>query len=114
MQETLEGWGVASEGGLTVALELEITPELRREGLARELVRVVQDSRKAAGLRVSDRIALGVAAEGAVAAAFAEHRDWIASETLATEVRDGVLGDAAYVQEGTIEDSPVTVSLRPA
>ena len=51
-QEVLEGWGVASDGGVTVALELELTPELRSEGLARELVRVVQDARRTAGLAV--------------------------------------------------------------
>ena len=53
------GLGVASEGDVTVALELEVTPELRREGLARELVRMIQDARKAAGLEVTDRISLG-------------------------------------------------------
>jgi isoleucyl-tRNA synthetase len=114
VQETLEGWGVASEGGVTVALELEITPGLRREGIARELVRLVQDSRKAAGLEVSDRIALGIVATGEVADAFAEHRGSVALETLATETRDGLLEDAAYAQEGAIEGSPVTISLRRA
>jgi isoleucyl-tRNA synthetase len=96
-QETLEGWGVAAEGGITVALELELTPELRREGLARELVRVVQDARKAADLEVSDRIALGVAAEGVIAEALSEHSAWVAGETLAAElVASGI--DDAYRQ----------------
>ena len=53
---------MASEGGITVALDLELDDALRREGLARELVRLVQDARKAAGLDVSDRIELGVEA----------------------------------------------------
>ena len=66
-QEVREGWGVASDGGITVALDLELTEELRREGLARELVRRVQDARKAADLDVSDRIELGVASGGSVA-----------------------------------------------
>jgi len=61
-RETLEGWGVATDEGTTVALELELTPELKREGLAREVVRLVQDARKAAGLDVSDRIVLGLEA----------------------------------------------------
>ena len=52
------GWAVASDGGETVALEITITPELRREGLAREVVRLVQDARKSDGLDVSDRISL--------------------------------------------------------
>ncbi len=112
VQETLEGWGVASDGGITVALELELTAELRREGLARELVRLVQDSRKAAGLEVSDRIELGVAAAGEIADAFSAHRADVAAETLATEVRDEVLADAAYRQDAAIDGQPVTISLR--
>ena len=59
-REVPEGWGVASERELTVALDLEITEELQAEGFARELVRAVQDERKEAGLDVSDRIELGL------------------------------------------------------
>ena len=82
----LEGWGVASDGGLTVALELDVSPELRREGLARELVRIVQDARKAAGLDVSDRIALGIEVDGELAEARDAHAAFIAGETLAREL----------------------------
>ena len=85
-QEVREGWGVASEGGVTVALDLEVSAELRREGLARELVRVIQDARKAAGLDVTDRISLGVETSGEVAAALAEHATVVAGETLATNL----------------------------
>ncbi|HEX5950192.1 MAG TPA: isoleucine--tRNA ligase [Actinomycetota bacterium] len=114
LQETPEGWGVASEGGLTVALELDLTPELRREGLARELVRLVQDARKAADLDVSDRIVLGIDAGGELRDAVAEHRDAVARETLAVEVRDGVLSDAELRQDAEVEGSAVTVTLRRA
>jgi isoleucyl-tRNA synthetase len=114
VQETVEGWGVASEGGLTVALELELTPELRREGLAREVVRLVQDSRRAAGLDVSDRIALGLTASGELAEALAEHRGYVASETLATDLRETDLADASYRLDAEIEGSRVTVALRRA
>ena len=54
--EDVEGWQVASEGSLTVALDVEITPELRLEGLARELVNRIQNLRKASGFEVTDRI----------------------------------------------------------
>jgi isoleucyl-tRNA synthetase len=114
VQETLEGWGVAGEGGITVALELELTPELRREGLAREVVRLVQDARKAAGLEVSDRIALGVAASGDAAAAVAEHRAYLASETLASELLEAEVEGATYRQEGSVDGSAVTITLRRA
>ncbi|HEX9716765.1 MAG TPA: isoleucine--tRNA ligase [Actinomycetota bacterium] len=114
IQETLEGWGVAAEGGLTVALELELTEELRREGLARDLVRLVQDARKAAGLEVTDRIALGVEAGHDIAEALSAFRDYVAAETLATEVADGPIADASFRREGSIDGSPVTITLRPA
>jgi isoleucyl-tRNA synthetase len=113
-QETLEGWGVGSEGGLTVALELELTPQLRREGIARELVRVVQDARKAAGLDVSDRIVLGIESDGVVAEALREHRDHVAGETLASETLEGAVPDAIYAQQAEIDGSDVTVTLRKA
>jgi isoleucyl-tRNA synthetase len=111
-QETLEGWGVATEGGITVALELELTPELRREGLARELVRAIQDARKAAGLDVSDRIALGLSASGNLAEAADEHRAWVSGETLATQISDGEVDGATYRQVTQVEGSELTISLR--
>ncbi len=113
-QETLEGWGVASDGGITVALELAITPELRREGLARELVRVIQDGRKAAGLEVSDRIVLALDLDDDLARAFGSHRDWIAAETLATQVAEGDLAGATYRQRFEIDGVRGALSLRRA
>ena len=87
------GWSVASDGGETVALDLDVTPELRREGLAREVIRLVQDARKADGLEVSDRIVLRWgAADPELAAALTEHGRLIAGEVLATEF--GPLGTA--------------------
>jgi isoleucyl-tRNA synthetase len=109
-----EGWGVASDAGVTVALELEITPELRLEGLARDLVRIAQDARKAAGLDVSDRIVLAIETGGAVADALARHRDLVASETLAIELGEAALVDAVYRTDAEIDGTAVTVSLRPA
>jgi isoleucyl-tRNA synthetase len=80
------GWAVASGGGETVALEIAITPELRREGLAREVVRLVQDARKGDGLDVSDRISLRWStADSELAAALTEHGPLIAAEVLAVD-----------------------------
>ena len=78
-----EGWAVASVGGETLALDLTITPELRRAGLARDVVRLVQEARKGAGLDVSDRIELAWSASGEVAEALREHSATIADEVLA-------------------------------
>nr|WP_196791041.1 isoleucine--tRNA ligase [Motilibacter aurantiacus] len=90
-----EGWAVASEPGLTVALDLELTPELIRAGLAREAVRLVQDARKTSGFEVSDRIALRWQAEGELAAALQEHAETVAAEVLATEYAAGEPAGAA-------------------
>jgi len=106
--------GVAAEGGITVALELELTPELRREGLARELVRVVQDARKAAGLDVSDRIVLGLEAAGEVAEALEAHEGYVREEALVTELVAGPVPDATFRQEAEVEGSAVTLTLRGA
>ena len=114
IQETIAGWGVATEGGLTVALELELTNALRLEGLARELVRLIQDARRVAGLDVSDRIELGVEASGDLARALAEHRDTVAGETLATDLSETVFTDPLYRQEAEVEGSAVTITLRRA
>ncbi len=79
-----EGWAVAREGE-TVALDLEITPELRRAGLAREVVRAVQESRKTSGLDVADRIALEWhAVDAETAQALREHEALVSAEVLAT------------------------------
>src|SRR5207244_4097279 len=84
-QTPRDGWSVAAEAGETVALDLGITPELRRGGLAREVIRLVQDARKADGLDVSDRITLHwSAADPELAAALTEHGALIAGEVLAT------------------------------
>jgi isoleucyl-tRNA synthetase len=80
------GWTVAAERGETVALEVTITAELRREGLAREFVRLVQDARKGDGLGVTDRIALRWSAgDPELSAALHEHGVMVAGEVLAVE-----------------------------
>ncbi len=89
-----EGWAVATEGGETVALDLTLTPELRRAGLAREVVRLVQEARKSSGLQVTDRIALRWSAEGELAEALREHASSVAGEVLATGFEEGLEGAA--------------------
>jgi isoleucyl-tRNA synthetase len=113
-QEVLEGWGVASEGGFTIALELEITPALRTEGLAREIVRLVQDARKAAALDVSDRIVLGIVAGGSLAEAVDVFGSFIAGETLAVELASSGIDDADLRQTAAVDGETVEVSLRRA
>jgi isoleucyl-tRNA synthetase len=112
-QQTTGGWGMASEGGLTVALDLKITPELAKEGLARELVRLIQDARKAAGLDVVDRIELTVEASGSVRDAVAAHRDWIAGEVLATDLEVGnATAESGHHEERELDGHRVAVTIR--
>jgi isoleucyl-tRNA synthetase len=84
-----EGWAVATAGGETVALDLTITAPLRRAGLARDAVRLIQEARKASGLEVSDRIRLVWQAAGETAEALTAHREAIAQEVLAVEFEAG-------------------------
>jgi isoleucyl-tRNA synthetase len=96
------GWSVAREGE-TVALDLRLTPELLRAGLAREVVRLVQDARKSSGYDVSDRVHLAWEASGELAEALREHRDLLAEEVLALRVEEGLaavpLGDGTTRRE---------------
>jgi isoleucyl-tRNA synthetase len=84
--QPLEGYEVEAEAGHAVALQLELDDELRREGLAREIVHAVQNARKAAGLDISDRIALSLGGDDELLAAAREHQLYISSEVLATSV----------------------------
>ena len=93
-----EGWTVASGPGLTVALDLALTPELERAGLVREVVRLVQEARKTSGLDVSDRIELWWTAEGVLAEALREHAEALAGEVLAVRTHTGTAGPGAGIE----------------
>jgi len=89
-QTPLEGWGVASAGGETVALDLAVSDALRSEGYAREAVRLIQEARKTSGLDVSDRIVVRwTTAYADLAAALNEHGAMIAGEVLAVSFGPG-------------------------
>jgi isoleucyl-tRNA synthetase len=81
-----EGYRVEADSGRAVALALELDEELRREGLAREIVHAVQNARKAAGLEVTDRISLTLGGDAELLAAARAHEDYLSGETLATAV----------------------------
>ena len=94
-----EGWSVVNEQGETVALDLTLTPELVRAGLAREVIRFVQETRKASGFEVSDRIALEWVADGDLAQAITESQQLIADEVLATSVTRSEAGGDDFAAE---------------
>ncbi|MDF3297089.1 isoleucine--tRNA ligase [Streptomyces tropicalis] len=109
-----EGWSVASDAGATVALDLEITEELRRAGLARDAIRLIQEARKNSGLDVADRIALRwTSTDPAVTAALGEHTELISEEVLATDFAEGE-ADAGYGEPFTDEGLSLTFRLRRA
>ncbi|WP_407286170.1 isoleucine--tRNA ligase [Streptomyces sp. BP-8] len=90
-----EGWSVASDAGATVALDLEITPELRRAGLARDAIRLIQEARKNSGLDVADRIALRWrSTDDEVRTALTDHTGLISDEVLATDFAPGEPDDS--------------------
>ena len=85
-----EGWAVASDSGATLALDLHVTPELSRAGLAREAIRLIQEARKTSGLNVDDRIELRYeATREDVTAALDEHRALLVEEVLAVRFWPG-------------------------
>jgi len=94
-----------------VQLDKTITPELRREGLAREVVRYVQSARKAAGLNIDDRIELSLTTTGELADAIAEHAETIVAETLATAVTEG---EYEHKTDAIVEGATLTISLQKA
>ncbi|HEV2726782.1 MAG TPA: class I tRNA ligase family protein, partial [Solirubrobacterales bacterium] len=99
--QPLEGYEVEAEAGHAVALQLELDDELRREGLAREIVHAVQNARKAAGLEITDRIDLTLAGDPDLLEAAQAHQDYLAGEVLATSVSyDGENNGAAAKIDG--------------
>jgi isoleucyl-tRNA synthetase len=106
-----EGFAVAEEGAYVAALVTDLTPELIREGLAREFVRRVQDLRKSADLDVADRIDLFVDASAGLMSAIEAHKDYITSETLTSDLVFGGPPPGASSIEDTFEGETLTVGL---
>jgi isoleucyl-tRNA synthetase len=111
-----EGYSVERDGAHAVALDVAIDEGLRREGLAREIVHAVQSSRRNAGLAVEDRIELALSGDAELLEAVAAHRDYVAGETLATELELAAAGPGsdAYSEDSRIEGRALTIALRAA
>ena len=85
--QDIEGWLVANEGGLTVALDITINDDLRNEGIARELINRIQNLRKDSGFEVTDRIDVQLQSNALVAKAIASNEAYIKSETLTEDLK---------------------------
>ena len=84
--EDVPGWTVANEGALTVALDVEVTDALRREGIAREIIKKIQAMRKDSGLEITDRIAVSVSMNAGSDEAVNEFKEYIANQVLADSI----------------------------
>jgi isoleucyl-tRNA synthetase len=111
-----EGYAVGQDATLAVGLSTEITPALRREGLAREVVHTVQGARRAAGLRVEERISLHLDGSGDLREAIDEHRAAIAAETLAVRLTVGHGAPFAGLrrEEHVLDGEPLALRLERA
>jgi isoleucyl-tRNA synthetase len=107
-----EAFALAEDGGWAVALDLELDDDLRREGVARELVRSLNDLRKEAGLDIADRVRLTLEADGTVADALAVHRDYVMAEVLAVELTVGPVAADGHALD--IDGQPVRVAISRA
>ena len=95
ISEDIPGWLVSNEGNLTVALEVEISDELRKEGMARELINRIQNLRKDAGLEITDRISVQVSPQEETNQAIESYGEYISNQVLADSIivkdNDGTL-----------------------
>ena len=110
LTEDMPGWLVVNNGVLTIALDIELTPELIEEGIARELINRLQNLRKSSGLDITDRICVQIVRNDAINAAVEHCSDYIASQVLANSI---TLVDS--LSDGTaIEDMNITVKITKA
>ncbi len=112
--EDMPGWQVASEGKLTVALDVTVTDELRTEGMARELINRIQNIRKESGLELTDRVRVQIEALPAVAAAVERYADYIGQQTLAVQVRATNAPAGTFAVQSEIDDQPLRIALSKA
>jgi isoleucyl-tRNA synthetase len=104
-----EEFALAQEGGYAVAIDTLVDDELRAEGIARDLIRMLNDQRKADGLEIADRVRVRLGATGRVEAAAHLHRDWIAREVLAVEFDVDAPSGTGTVLD--VDGEPVSISL---
>ncbi len=109
--EDMPGWLVASEGKLTVALDITVTEELRAEGVARELINRIQNIRKDSGFEVTDRIRVEIESKPSVDEALAKYADYVASQTLAEQVAASAAPAGEVVVASELDEEPLTIAV---
>ena len=93
--EDIPGWLVANDGNVTVALDVTVTPELKNEGMARDLINRIQNIRKASDFEITDKVSVELTPTESVKEALSQFADYISAQVLADEIRleDLVPGD---------------------
>jgi isoleucyl-tRNA synthetase len=115
LSEDIPGWLVATEGRITVALDITITEELKQEGIARELINRIQNLRKEKGFEVTDKIELYVQKHSQITDAIINNNEYICSETLAVKLNYAdVVEDASKAEVEISEDIKTFVSVQKA
>lgn len=109
--EDMPGWLVTSEGRLTVALDITVTEELRREGVARELINRIQNIRKESGFEVTDKIDVEIERTALTEGAVEQFADYIASQTLAVGVKCTDTPAGSFVVGSDVDDEPVKIAV---
>ncbi|MFV0328642.1 MAG: isoleucine--tRNA ligase [Dysgonomonas sp.] len=108
ISEDIPGWLVANAGKLTVALDVTITDDLRKEGIARELVNRIQNIRKSSGFEITDRIYIKISDQEQIRDTISEYKDYIASQVLADKVE---LSDTVTGQNVDMDDYILQISV---
>ncbi|MDE6644119.1 MAG: isoleucine--tRNA ligase [Muribaculaceae bacterium] len=111
ISEDIPGWMVANEGNLTVALDINVTPELRREGIARDLINRVQNIRKSRDYNITDRINVVIEPNELTDDAVKEYGSYIATQVLADAVVTGKIESPAEDERLDIDGTEVNVKI---
>lgn len=113
--EDMPGWLVATEGAMTIALDITVTEELKQEGVARELINRIQNLRKSSGFDVTDKVDVTIYADredGAeISASLANFSEYVAAQTLALSVKAAALEDAGDAPEVEWNDGNIRISV---
>jgi isoleucyl-tRNA synthetase len=109
------GYQLERQANYAVALKLDLDDELRREGVAREVVHAVQNARKGAGLQVEDRIELVLSGDTRLIDAVRDYADYVSGETLAIRLDfDGAGAEGSHTETARIDGSELAIALRRA
>ena len=112
--EDMPGWLVAAEGKLTVAMDITVTEELKREGMARELVNRIQNIRKESGFEVTDKIRITIGKNGQTDGAVESYGDYIAAQTLAVSISSADSITDPDTQNIELDDLTVSILVKKA